>query len=421
MLTLTGGWLVTFGLLAFLGLMTGHGILVGLGALVLLTWAVAWSWNRASLARVLYERQVTPTRAFVGEEVHVRLQLTNRKALPLPWIRLEENFPSGLVPLGKAAPLRVEQRTYPVSRATSLARHERVTWHYTFQCQERGLYRFGPARVSSGDVFGFFTTERDEPRQSHVLVFPQTLPLPALGLPARRPFGEVRRGLPFAEDPTRLRALREHRPDDPLRRVDWKATARAQALQVRVFDPSVSHTLAILLNVETLAVEEAHWGYSPLLLERGVTAAASIARWALDQRYSVGLLTNSISPLTEQAIRILPSRNPRQLTAVLEALAVVGPLYHDSMAEFLVREARRLPAGISLVLVTASLPSSLADALQEVQHEGYQPCVVWVNEERPEGLPEEVSLFAIGREMARLEAESPFRPRERMVGTRGGA
>lgn len=420
MLTLTEGWLFTFGLLAFLGFVTGQGILVGLGMLVLLTWLVAWSWNRVSLAKVTYEREVAPTRAFIGETIQVRLRVANRKALPLPWIRVEESFPSGLTPADRAPSFRVEQGTYPVSRATSLARYERVTWNYTFECRERGLYRFGPARVVSGDVFGFFTTERNEAGRTNVLVYPRTVPLPALGLPARHPFGVARGGLPFNEDPTRLRGLREYRPDDPIRKIDWKATARAGALQVRVFDPSVAHTLVVMLNTETLVTESARWGYSPVLLERSVMAAASIARWGLGQRHSVGLLTNSVSPLTEEAIRVLPGRSPRQLAALLEALAVVVPLSRDSMAEILTRDARRLPAGCTLVLVTASLPPTLLDALQELRRGGFQPSVVWVGEQRTDPPPEGVAFFDIAQHMARLEADTPFRPAERALPTTGG-
>ena len=63
MLTLTGGWVATFGLLMLVGLATGQGLLVGLGALVILTWVVSWAWNRVALARVTFERTLSRKRA----------------------------------------------------------------------------------------------------------------------------------------------------------------------------------------------------------------------------------------------------------------------------------------------------------------------------------------------------------------------
>ena len=59
MLTLTGGWVATFGLLLIIGLATGQGLLVGLGALIILTYLVAYAWNRVSLARVTFERTLS--------------------------------------------------------------------------------------------------------------------------------------------------------------------------------------------------------------------------------------------------------------------------------------------------------------------------------------------------------------------------
>ena len=414
MLTLTEGWLITFGFLTFLGLVTGQGLLVGLGAVVLLTWVVAWSWNRASLAHVTYEREVSPTRAFVGDVINVRLRVTNRKALPMPWVRLEEHFPVGLPEVGKPPVMRIEQISYPLLRATSLARYERVTWRFTLECRERGYYRFGPSRLTSGDVFGFFLSERVDGRWSHAIVYPQTLPLPALGLPARRPFGDTKGGHAFYEDPTRLRGLRDYTPDDPIRRVDWKATARAGAMRVRVYDPSVTHTLIVALNIKTLGAKSGRWGYSRLLLERGVTAAASISQWAMDQRYTVGFFTNSISPLTDEAIRVAPSRAPQQITSILEGLAVAGPMSRDAMPEFLAKQARRIPMGATIVLVSSVLDQELADAVHDLQRQGYAPSLVWIADAPPPPLlHESITVHLIGSQMARLEAESPFRPSER--------
>ncbi|MDA1096653.1 MAG: DUF58 domain-containing protein [Chloroflexi bacterium] len=410
MLTLTEGWLVSFGILGILGLVLGQGLLVGLGALVVLTWLVAWGWNRASLSRVTFEREVTPLRAFVGETVEVRLRITNRKSLPVPWIRIEENFPFRLRERGKPVALRLEQGTSLIARATSLARYERVTWHFTLECGQRGLHRFGPARVMSGDVFGFFTSERAEPGQMNVLVYPNTVPLPALGMPAHRPFGEVKGGLPFYEDPTRLRGLREYTPDDPLRWVDWKATARAQAMRVRVFDPSVAHNLIVFQHVDTMGRESGRWGYSPMLLERGVTAAASIARWALEQRYSVGFATNGVSPLTDQPIRVPSSRSPQQLAAVLEALALVGPFSRESMQDFVSREIHRIPLGATLVVVTASLTPEGVGMLRDLRRRGHRTAVVWVSDRRFDiDVGPGITVYQVGDALARLESEAPFR------------
>ena len=77
----------------------------------------------------------------------------------MPWITLEDQFPSGLEEADKPRTIRMEQGAYNITRSTSLARFERVTWRFTMECRRRGLYRFGPATITSGDVFGFFYTD----------------------------------------------------------------------------------------------------------------------------------------------------------------------------------------------------------------------------------------------------------------------
>ncbi len=411
MLTLTGGWLVTFSLLMLVGLVTGQGVLVGLGALVILTWIVAWGWNRVSLARVTFERHISETRAFIGDTVSVQLRVTNRKAIPMPWITVEDHFPSGLEEVGKTRGIRVEQGTYPMTRSTSLARYERISWRFEMECRRRGFYRFGPANVTSGDVFGFFFSEQHEPRWQHVIVYPQTLPLPTLGLPARRPFGELRGGQPFHEDPSRLRGIRPYEPGDALRRIDWKATARSQEMRVRLFAPSVSETIVVALNAQTLSAGEGQWGYSPVLLERGVTAAASIAEWAVAQKVGVGLLTNSVSPITDQPIRVMPNRTRQQLATLLEGLAVVQPLGRQAMSRFLIDQARRLPFGATIVLVTSVMDEATIEALRVLQRLGTRPTVVWTAETPAPEIPDkQIAVHAIGARMAQLEREAIFRP-----------
>jgi hypothetical protein len=141
----------------------------------------------------------------------------------------------------------------------------------------------------------------------------------------------------------------------------------------------------------------------------------------MDERYTVGFFTNSVSPLTDEAIRVAPSRSPQQLTSILEGLAVAGPLSRDPMPEFLAKQARYIPMGATIVLVSGILNQELADAMHNLQRQGYAPSLVWVADTPPPPLlHESITVHSIGPEMARLEAESPFRPPERRQSVAAG-
>ena len=103
----------------------------------------------------LYERVVPEDHAFVGETVAVRLRITNRKPLPMPWIEVHEQFPEVLVADAGNA-VTGDDRGVPTSPAalnavslrwrTSIGMHERVSRDIELQCPARGIYDIGPAQ-----------------------------------------------------------------------------------------------------------------------------------------------------------------------------------------------------------------------------------------------------------------------------------
>ena len=156
-----------------------------LGAIVGLT-AV---WRRYCLRDVEYRRFLSHDRAFPGETIELRVQAVNRKLLPLPWLEIEDEIPAELdVQGGRSLPSYKAQRL-ELHNLLSLRWYEQVSRRYRIQCNARGYYQFGPARLHSGDIFGFFAHEAASPAVDHLLVYPRIVPLKDLGLPSKQPMG----------------------------------------------------------------------------------------------------------------------------------------------------------------------------------------------------------------------------------------
>jgi len=76
------------------------------GEVVVLLWASAIAalsiastlWARSALNGVSVEVAFEPARAFVGEDVTLRVRITNDKRMPLPIVRLLVRFPFSLLP-----------------------------------------------------------------------------------------------------------------------------------------------------------------------------------------------------------------------------------------------------------------------------------------------------------------------------------
>jgi uncharacterized protein (DUF58 family) len=230
-------------------------------------------------------------------------------------------------------------------------------------------------KLRSGDPFGMLVREQRFEELDTLLVYPPILPIERFGLPSRHPFGEQTAKRRILEDPLRVIGARDWLPGDDLRRVHWKATARALTLQSKVYEPTTTWTLALFLNVNSFS--NPALGVNPALLDLTMTTAASVAAWAVEQGYAVGLFSNGVQAMNEvdepspsageghpedrskeglvaARVRLPPSSRPEQLPRVLEALARLIPFWGASVEELFLREQTRLPAGTTIVLVSTA-------------------------------------------------------------------
>jgi uncharacterized protein (DUF58 family) len=400
------------------GLVAGSGPLIGLSVFLLLAGLVASYWSRHVLDKLHYERIIPENRAFAGEKMSITLRLANDKLLPVPWVEVRDLVPEAL-PLQDEhlAPSSSHNALY-ITRSTHLSWYERVNWPLEFDAPARGYYRLGPARLSSGDVFGIFPAFREDEHYDSIIVYPTTYTLPELGLPAERPFGESKGRERIFEDPSRIAGLREYRPGDPMRRIDWKASARQQALQSKVYEPSATLHLLVAVNVHTLAHT---WeGYVPELLERLLSVAGSVARYGFEAGYAVGLLANGSYPTSDRPMRIPVGRRSDQLMRILEALAVIGPLTLTPLHEVLTREAQAFPYGATLVCVTARMEPALAAALNRIAGAGHSVTILSLAdgdfEEELGGRVRVTNLSAAMRALEARQGQREARPVRQMVG-----
>ncbi|MCB9133546.1 MAG: DUF58 domain-containing protein [Anaerolineales bacterium] len=361
-------WIAIAIILFVAGLIFRQGSLILIAGLLALVSVVAWAWDRLALGALEYRRDFSERRAFVGETVELDLTVSNRKLLPVSWLRIDDRVPMAL-PLEGIEVLPTNVPTVGLVRMVYALRwYERVHRRYRIQCDQRGFFPFGPADLEAGDLFGLFSRKRRLDKRQWFIVYPRVESLTDLGLPPKEPFGPVKAQRQLFDDPIRTVGVRDHHPEDDFRRIHWKATARRQALQSRVYEPSTAQNLVIILNVATMAK---HWqGYIPERMERVVSVAASAATHAVEQRWPVGILTNGALPESDQAVKVLPGRSPGQLTHIMEALAAVSPVATRQIEDLLREESPKLPWGSTLVVVTAIVTDPLKATLADLRARG---------------------------------------------------
>lgn len=379
-------------------------LLAAMLALVMLATIV---WGRYALAGVTYTRRLAVTRMFAGEENDLWIEIVNAKPPPLAWLRADDEFP-GEVELLKGTLYHSHKPTRNLlTNLFSLRFYERVRKHYRLRARQRGVLEFGPVELRSGDMFGLRTQQQECGRTDRLIVYPRVVPLTTLGLPAAHPFGDAKMRRKLATDPLRLMSVRAYAAGDSPRYIHWKASARRGELQTKVFEPSAQRVAGIFLDVQTVPSE--HQGYVPEYLEFGVSAAASVARFLLDARESVGLYANGARRNEIEWVRIAPAGHAAQWVTILDTLARLNYLTGTPLARALQAELAGLAFGATVIVISAVVTEDLIAALLVTRDAGHPVTLLAIGESAPANVPAEVNMVWLGgRDAFRVVSDPEF-------------
>jgi uncharacterized protein (DUF58 family) len=378
----TDAWIILGIVITVVALIARNGFLLAGAVVLFVVPLIGALWNRVSLYGVDYTRKLSETRAFLGETIELTLEVRNRKFLPVTWLHVLDQFPANLPVSGHEIRVNSVTNQGEFLSFWNPGIFGRLTRRFTVECNKRGYYLYGPATLSTGDGFGMFSRRGTLPGQQRLIVYPKIYTAEELRLPAKNPFGERAADAHLVEDPLRYAGIRDWQPEDGLKRVHWKATARRQELLSRVYEPTQEPQVLIFLNVATM---ERHWlGHMPELMERAVSVAASLAALLAEDRVPVGLIANGVLPGSDQPLRLLPGRSPGQLVRILELLAAVTPFASAPIESLLLRESPRLPWGSTLLVVTAIAHDDLLAALLDLRRAGRKVALFTLAEAPPE-------------------------------------
>jgi uncharacterized protein (DUF58 family) len=375
-------WLAILLVAVGLGAWRGQPLLTLGGLFGLLIAGAETLWDRYCLTGLEYERRLSANRAVWGDDVTLFVRLANQKLLPLTWLKTEEVVPLRLpMPHARVVDDPDEHRSY-LRHLLPMLPYEQVVRRYTVQCRRRGLFSFGPARLESGDLLGWTSRHLNFPQVNHLLVYPKLFELDMPTPLSRRIVGQQATRRVILTDPSRTVGVRTYQPGDPLRHVEWRASARSQEMLVRVFEPTTDLALAIFLNFRVPSLTWISDGMQEL--EFCISLAASTARWALDRKYPAGVFGNGTLG-EEGGLRLPMSSAPDQLPRILEALALASHHPGVGIGEVMLREVPQLPFEASAILITAGFDYSVLAAIDQVRRQ--RPLTVFFVKTSPAEAP----------------------------------
>jgi len=401
-------WFLITLLLLLASLIAKQPALLVITLLFFLTSGIARLWSRYSLQRLDYCREISDQRVFFGESITMDISLSNSKFLPLPWINIEEEVPEEVTFLKGRT---VEGSGDKPKRSTftgffSVSWYHRLTRRYPIQCLRRGVFTFGPGRVNSGDPFGFFRNTLPIKKEDRLTVYPRIVPLEVLNIPSKHPFGDLRIKRHLFEDPVQVMTTRDYVSGDPMKRIHWKASARMQRLQSRVFEYTTTMDMALFLDTRTLS-REYYWNeIATDLLETAILTATAIADRCIRDGYKVGLYANEFYFNTFHMLKVPPSENSGQFRDILEALANIRGVPFITIDKLISREARQLSWETTMVLITSVLTDEDIATLRHFRQAGRRISLVLIGKDARTVRLNGITVYNVPEDVYRKQLES---------------
>jgi len=255
----------------------------------------------------------------------------------------------------------------------------------------------GPMRMVTSDPFGLFQLERPFPEQTPVVVYPPVVKL--LQFPAAT--GDIsggdaqRRRTHYIT--TNAAGVRDYASGDSFNRIHWRSTARKGRLIVKEFELDPLSDVWIVLDADRTAhprdrssdqgTVTAH--NEPAIPEEratteeyAVTIAASLAQHFIEQNRAVGFSTH-----TDHHHLIQPDRGIRQLTKILETLAMLQAASTITFDQLLALEANTLQQGTTVITITPSTRETWVQAVESQARHGIHTISVLLDAESFGGRP----------------------------------
>jgi len=198
---------------------------------------------------------------------------------------------------------------------------------------------------------------------------------------------------------TNAAGVRDYAPGDSFSRIHWRSTARKDRLIVKEFELDPMADIWLLMDLdrsvhvgefnpmqEEIAHESAGEAFPfpipPTTEEYTVAASASLGRYFLQRDRAVGFAAFGSHRETIPA-----DRGPRQLTKILESLAVVQAQGHVTFDQLISMEGETLPRGTTVVLVTPSTRDTWVESAHLLLRRGLRVVSVLVDPKSFGGRP----------------------------------
>ena len=289
-------------------------------AIVLAFLVIRLLYWRMDLNKLTGTVSFSAPRAVEGSKLVLTTVLTNTMWLPMPWVAVKLKVSMHLI-FADMENANVTDYFYRHDLYNMLMR-QRITRRLSFVCGKRGYYHISHLDVTAFDILMESKNAAKIKCNARLTVYPSYLPVPEVDNICAQIYGHLRARNIIHPDPFSFRGIREYTPGDPLKAINFKASAKAQDLMVNLWEHMNARQVILLFNLQ----RHNRW-HNEVLDEYAIKLVASLAQRLINDNIPVRFITNGQKEKTDDELPYAESTvitegvGDIQLERILEALA----------------------------------------------------------------------------------------------------
>ena len=270
-------------------------------------WEICYKhrWSKEITVKLWFETDAV----YAGQQTRLYEVIENRKVMPVPVLEVGFHTRKELV-FVDVDNTNVSDYCYKRDVFSVLGR-QKITRELPVRCTKRGKYIASDADIMTHTLLFRRRYSKGIGTEAVLYVYPKMTQVSEIMTVCESMLGTLQCAKRLYEDPFAFRSIRDYTMDDPMKSINWKASARTGALMVNTFDSVRSQKAMIFLDVEDRGILR----YEDLV-EESIALAATLMRRLLRQHIEVGFVYNGDSRQV-----VLPENNKRNLIIFERMLA----------------------------------------------------------------------------------------------------
>lgn len=324
------------------------------------------NWSENLTVKLWFETD----KVYAGNDTKLYEVIENRKRMPIPVLEVGFHTKKEL-DFADTENTNVSDFIYKRDVFSVLGK-QKITREIPVKCKKRGKYQVSDADITSyGLLYGRHYSQSIE-TVAGIYVYPRNTDVSDVMTLCERMLGNLQCAKRLYEDPFSFRTIRNYTTDDPMKTVNWKASAKTGSLMVNTFDSVMSQKAMIFLDVEDSGIMKFED-----LVEESISIAATVIRKLSRQSTDVGFVYNGEK---DKKTVIAPTNKKGELAKVEKSLAEYDKVDNEHPEKFeniitSVFDEISISDDTLLVFITKNFNGGILEAIKK-KAKDYQSLVV---------------------------------------------